>query len=147
MANQMSLLGKRIFIVEDNASNSTIMKVLLHAAGAIVYNDRYAINTVARIHEAGKIDLIIMDLMLSKGQSGYDVIDEIRKDPELARIPAVVVSASDPELEMNRARDKGFQGYIPKPINNSTFAKLIASVINGQPVWGDDFNQNEYEHF
>jgi CheY-like chemotaxis protein len=144
MFTSTSLIGKRIFIVEDNASNSTIMRVLLQAVGAIVYNDRFAINTVERIHEAGKIDLILMDLMLSKGQSGYDVFDEIRKDPELAKIPAIIVSASDPALEMNRARDKGFNGYISKPINNQTFARIIASVIEGQTVWGDDFNEFEF---
>ncbi len=55
-----TLLGRRIFIVEDNASNSTIMKVLLQAAGAVVYNDRFAINTVERMRDAGHIDLIII---------------------------------------------------------------------------------------
>lgn len=146
MNPSVTLIGKRIFIVEDNASNSTIMKILLQVAGAVVYNDRFAINTVERMREAGKIDLIIMDLMLSKGVSGYDVWDEIRKYPEFAHIPAIVVSASDPALEMNKARDKGFSGYIPKPINNQTFSRMIASVIEGHPVWGDDFDEHEIEY-
>lgn len=142
-----TLLGKRIFIVEDNASNSTIMKVLLQAAGAVVYNDRFAINTVERIRDAGHIDLIIMDLMLANGQSGYNIIEQIRQDPQFAHIPAVVVSASDPTIEMNKARDSGFQGYIPKPINNYSFAKIIASIIDGKQVWGDDFSEHEYQSY
>ncbi len=142
--SNMNLLKKRIFIVEDNASNSTIMKILLQASGAVVFNDRFAINTLERIHDAGAIDLIIMDLMLSNHVSGYDVYDQIKQDPTLSAIPAVVVSASDPALELNKARNKGFVGYITKPINNQTFSRMIASILEGKQVWADDFS--EFEH-
>ncbi|MBC7871810.1 MAG: response regulator [Chitinophagaceae bacterium] len=134
----MYLKGKNIFIVEDNLSNSTIMKVILQASGAKVFHDRTTIDTVARMKEAGHVDLVIMDLMLSNGLTGYDVFEKLKADPQLCTIPAIVVSASDPALEMNKARTKGFAGYIAKPINNYTFAKHIAAVLDGQQIWGDD---------
>lgn len=145
MMKNLTLFKKRIFIVEDNPSNSTIMKILLQAAGAVVYNDRFAINTLERIRDAGTIDLIIMDLMLANHVSGYDVYSLIQQDPQLAKIPVVIVSASDPALELNKARDKGFMGYITKPINNLTFAKIIATVLQGKSVWAGDFDEFEYQ--
>ncbi len=139
-----NVAGKRIFIVEDNAGNGTIMKILLQAAGATVYVDRFAINTLQRIQEADKIDIILMDLMLPNGVTGYDIYDQLQLHPEFARIPVVVVSASDPAMEMNRARAKGFRGYISKPINNISFAKMVGAVLEGHTVWGDEFNEYNY---
>lgn len=143
--SNMNLLKKRIFIVEDNANNSTIMKILLQTSGAVVFNDRFAVNTLERIHDAGTIDLIIMDLMLPNQVSGYDIYDQIKQDPVLSAIPVVMVSASDPALELNKARSKGFVGYITKPINNQTFSRMIASILDGKQVWADDFNEFEYQ--
>ncbi|MCU0481258.1 MAG: response regulator [Anaerolineae bacterium] len=140
----MSVAGKRIFIVEDNAGNGTIMKILLQAAGAKVFVDRFAINTLQRIHEAENIDIILMDLMLPNGVTGYDIYDQLQTNPEFAHIPVVVVSASDPAIEMNKARAKGFRGYIPKPINNQHFAKMIGAILEGHTVWGEEFNEYDY---
>lgn len=134
----MNLTGKHVFIVEDNMQNSVIMKVLLEASGAKVSQDRFGINTITRMKEAEPIDLVILDLMLAQGRSGYDVFDEMQIDPELAKIPVVVVSASDPALEMNRARQKGLQGFISKPIQNHTFSRNIAAVLRGEQVWDDE---------
>ncbi len=135
----MHLIGKRFFIVEDNLSNSTIMKIMLEASGAKVFFDRWCVNTPSRIRDAGHIDLIIMDLMLPNGLTGYDVYELVKQDPELAHIPAIVVSASDPALELKKARQHGFRGYISKPINNHTFARTIARILEGEQVWADDF--------
>ena len=134
----MHLRGKYIFVVEDNITNATIMKLILQAAGAKVLHDSWCIDTPKRIKSAGHIDLILMDLMLPNGLTGYDVFDQLQKDPQLSTIPAVVVSASDASLEIRKARQKGFVGYISKPINNQTFARLIASVLDGHEVWDDE---------
>lgn len=139
-----NVAGKRIFIVEDNAGNGTIMKILLQAAGATVYVDRFAINTLQRIQEADKIDIILMDLMLPNGVTGYDIYDQLQANPDFSHIPVIVVSASDPALEMNKARAKGFRGYISKPINNLSFAKMVGAVLEGHTVWGDEFNEYNY---
>lgn len=140
----MTIAGKRIFIVEDNAGNGTIMKILLEAAGAKVYVDRFAINTLQRIHEADKIDIILLDLMLSNGMTGYDIFDNLRQDPDLRNIPVILVTAADPAIEMNKARAKGFHGFISKPINNISFAKMVGAVLQGYTVWGDGFNEHQY---
>ena len=137
----MVLTGKCIFIIEDNVTNATIMKVILQANGAKVFIDRWGRDPLARIREVGQVDLIIMDLMLQHGVSGYEVFDVLRTDPTLAKIPVVIVSASDPALELNKARQKGFCGYISKPIDNLTFARTVASIIEGKSVWADDFSQ------
>lgn len=125
-------------MVEDNVANAGIILTTLQLSGATTHYDRWGTHTLMRIKELGKIDLILMDLMLANGMSGYDVYDRIRADPALCHIPAVVVSASDATIEMEKARQHGFAGYISKPIHYATFAQSIARILEGEEVWADD---------
>ena len=135
----MLLSNKHIFIVEDNAANAGIMLTALQIQGATTYFDRWGTHTTMRLLQLPQIDLILMDLMLANGLSGYDVFDQIKQAPALSGIPIVIVSASDANVEMSKAREKGFAGYISKPIDFITFPKSIASILNGVAVWADDF--------
>jgi hypothetical protein len=47
----------------------------------------------------------------------------------------VIVSAADPVLEMDKARQMGFSGFIGKPVRLNTFGHYVASVIEGERVW------------
>jgi two-component system cell cycle response regulator DivK len=135
----MQLSGKRIFVMEDDATNLAIIAVTLKKQGATVIQDAWNSGSVEMLTKYLPIDVILMDLMLRGGRSGYDIIDQIRAQPELADIPIVIVSASNASSEMNRARQKGCQGYIEKPIDYQTFPRAIARVIEGQEIWGSDY--------
>ena len=135
----LELQDKHIFIVEDNAANAGIMMTTLQMAGAFTRFDRWGRDTIIRIKSDKHVDLILMDLMLPNGLTGYDVYDELQKEPELSDIPVVIVSASDANIEMNKARQKGFAGYICKPISFATFPRIIAAILKGEEFWGEDF--------
>lgn len=130
--------GKRVFIVEDDPSNMAIMAVSLRQEGALVIQDPWNSDTINRIREMLPVDIILLDLMLRRGVSGYDIYAQIVDQPDLAKIPVVVVSASDPSLEMARARDLGMAGYIAKPIRRRSFVDCVAAVMKGQTVWASD---------
>lgn len=134
----MLLSGKHIYIVEDDSRNRAVMLTILQQNGAKTSFDQWGQQTLERIKSHDKIDLILMDLMLPHGLTGYDVFAQLQADKELAAIPVVIVSASDPALEMNKARKLGFRGYITKPIQYHTFAKAIAAIIEGEQVWLDE---------
>lgn len=132
----MLLEGKRVFVVEDDARNMAIIAVTLKKHGAIVIQDAWNSGSVNLLKNHMPIDIVLMDLMLRGGRSGYDIIDEIYAEPDLTNIPIVVVSASNASAEMNRAREKGCRGYIEKPIDYHGFPKALAAVIDGAEVWG-----------
>ncbi len=134
----MLLEGRRIFVVEDDPVNMAVIAVALKEQGAIVAQDPWNADTLHRIKEMLPIDLILLDLMLRYGVSGYDIFDQVRQDPEVAGIPIVAVTASDPGVEMARARDRGFAGYITKPVRRHSLARMVASVLDGTPVWAEE---------
>jgi CheY-like chemotaxis protein len=129
------LEGKRIFIVEDDVTNLAIASVLLKQEGAIVGFERWGVNTLNTLRLMVPIHVILLDLNLEHGVSGFDVFDRIRADPQFADIPIVAVSALDPSLAMPTARKKGFTGFISKPIDFIQFAAQIATIVRGEQVW------------
>jgi CheY-like chemotaxis protein len=134
----MDLLeNKRIFVVEDNATNLAIISSILRRNGATVFYDRWGHKTVQKMLKIGNFDIILLDLMFPTGITGYDVYDVIQATPELVDIPVAIVSAADPTSEMPKVRSKGMQGFISKPIDHRSFPTMIATILEGTPVWGE----------
>ncbi len=132
----MSLKGKRIFYVEDDVGNKAVAQLILEMAGVLFAFERWGTeNTIAKLRAFMPVDLIMLDLMLAHQVSGYDVFEAIRREPEFGHIPIVAVSAADPSVEIPKARDKGFAGFIGKPISLRLFPRQIAELINGGQVW------------
>src|SRR5688572_16178007 len=109
----MLLKDRRIFVVEDDAVNLSIITYLLRMHGATAIQDRWGVKALALMRDSLPLDLVLLDLNFPNGVSGFDILEELKADPELSLIPVVAVSAS---CEMNKARNSGFSGYIGKPI-------------------------------
>jgi CheY-like chemotaxis protein len=133
------LKDKRVYIVEDSPMNIIIMQRILEQHGATVFKDAWGFFAVEKIQQLMPIDLVLLDLMLPCGMSGFDIFDKIKIHPDLVPIPIVIVTASDPNLEMKKARDKGFNGFIQKPLDQETFPRMLNAILGGQFVWADDF--------
>ncbi len=131
---KQKLHGKRIFIAEDNAMNRVVYTMALRISGALLEFDRWGRETMWRI-QGFNPDLIVLDLMLSKGASGYDVFEEIRKDSSYDHIPIVAISASEPAVALPKCRQMGFSGFIAKPIEEHLLADQMVRLIAGEQVW------------
>ena len=132
----MNLKGKHVFVVEDDVINLAIITTILQRYGATVYYDVWGANTVSQMRVVPQLDIVLLDLMLQRTKlSGYTVYDQIRSDPQLKAIPVVLVTAADSDLELPVARQKGFNGYISKPIDRAQFGQQVADVIEGKEIW------------
>jgi two-component system cell cycle response regulator DivK len=131
----MLLDHKRIFIVEDNLQNRIIFQLTLSRHGADLSFEPWGSRTLLHLQALSKIDLIILDLMLANGISGFDIFDQIRARPELDRVPVIAVSAIDPSFAIPKARKQGFSGFIAKPIDQDIFPRQLAAVLDGEKVW------------
>lgn len=129
------LAEKRIFIVEDNAQNRVIYQIMLTRHGARVEFDRWGRDTLMKMKALEQFDLIILDLMLPNGDSGYDIFKSIRAISEFDNIPIVAVSAAEPSIAMAKTQALGFSGFIAKPINDDLFPRQLRKLIDGEKVW------------
>lgn len=123
-------------MVEDNQGNAAIIQMLLEQSHARVFRGRWGgQETLDLLKKYCPIDLILMDLMLPNGITGFDVFDMIREQADMINIPIIAVSASDPSAVLPKVRDKGFTGFIAKPIDFTSFADQILAVLNGTDRW------------
>lgn len=137
MSESMLLLeGRKIFILEDDVNNLAVITSMLRRYGATIFFDSWGVETARTIKAFMPVDVILLDIHLPNNVTGYEVFDQIKSIPELADVPIVAVTASDPDREMKKAKEKGFNGYISKPIRTKTFIRSLLAILNGEEVWG-----------
>ena len=95
LQSMTNLNQKRVFVIEDNLENRVITQLTLGLKGVRLEFDRFGRDTLSKLRNFGKVDLILLDLMFPNGVTGYDIFDIIRADAAFAHIPIVAVSASD----------------------------------------------------
>ena len=72
-------------------------------------------------------DLILLDLNLPK-KSGREVLEEIKADPNLKRIPIVVLTTSESEDDIQRVYNLNANCFITKPVDLEQFTKVVRSI-------------------
>jgi CheY-like chemotaxis protein len=72
-------------------------------------------------------DLVLLDLNLPR-RSGREVLEEMKRDPDLSSMPVAVVTASDAERDACRSLELGAVGYMTKPIDFRQLATVVRSV-------------------
>jgi CheY-like chemotaxis protein len=130
----MLLENKKIFVVEDNARNRIIFNILLSKHGAVVEFDSWGGDALWRLKDYS-VDLIILDLMLFAGISGYTIYEQLRNLPAHAKTPIVAVSAADPSVAIPKTKKMGFAGFIAKPIDDELFPNQLVRILTGECVW------------
>jgi two-component system, chemotaxis family, response regulator Rcp1 len=72
-------------------------------------------------------DLILLDLNLPK-RGGREVLAEIKADPELRRIPVVILTVSKAEEDVLKSYNLHANCYITKPVNLDQFLTVVQSI-------------------
>lgn len=75
----------------------------------------------------GERRLILLDLNMPR-MNGIEFLAELRRDPELAPTPVVVLTTSNNDRDRVQAYDFNVAGYLLKPVTFSDFAELMAAL-------------------
>lgn len=125
-----------ILVVEDNKASSDLMAYLLRAAGNTVMTCTDGADAIA-IAGHDHPQVIVMDLQLER-MSGLEAAAVLAADAELKAIPRIAVTAYAMVGDRDRVLKAGFQGYIAKPIEPTTFAAQIkAFIVPAAPAQSD----------
>jgi len=117
----------RILIVDDNALNLELAQDVLEMSGFEVKTADSGAEGVAKAREM-QPDLVLMDLRMP-GMSGREAMRVLHDDAATCHIPVAVLTASAMKGEQKRLLQQGFDAYIQKPIDPSTFADEVRSLL------------------
>ena len=112
-----------VLVVEDEPDNRLLIGMVLRGEGYEVVEAEDGVVGLARAREIHP-DLVLLDVMMP-GLNGFEVHERLQADPELRRIPVVMLTALAQRTEVERAVRHGVQGYVTKPFEP---ADLLAAV-------------------
>lgn len=116
-----------ILLVDDTPGNRALGTKLLRAAGHEVLTAESAAAGIALARERLP-DLVLMDLGLPD-MDGWQALREIRADDRAAGLRVVAFTAHAMLGDRERALERGFDGYLSKPIDFSTFADSVGGFL------------------
>lgn len=124
-----------LLLVEDNPGDVRLTREALRECD-VPYNLNVVpdgVEAVAFLRLEGKYadvprpDVILLDLNLPK-KDGREVLAVVKSDPDLKRIPVVVLTSSEAENDILRTYDLHANCYVTKPVDLDQFIQVVQSI-------------------
>lgn len=131
-ARRMATAPRRIIaVVEDNPDNRLLLRALLASRYDLIECEtgEEAVEALTRRVPG----VILMDISLPGGD-GVETLSRLRRDPALAAVPAVAVTAHAMAGDRERYLAAGFDDYISKPIVDETALLHLVDRLAGDPA-------------
>jgi CheY-like chemotaxis protein len=121
-----------VLLVEDDPGDVVLIKEAFEfnkVRNALhVVND--GVEAIDFLHRRGayadvpRPDLVLLDLNLPR-KDGREVLEEVKADPDLRRIPVVVLTTSEAEEDILRSYDLHANAYVTKPVDFDRFIEVV----------------------
>ena len=116
-----------ILIVDDSPSEAALMTNVVQKLGhhaQTVSDGEKCIATARTLKPA----LILLDVVMPN-MDGFNVCRKIKKDPELAHTPVIMVTSKTQDSDKFWAERQGANGYVTKPFTPDSLAAAIKTVL------------------
>ena len=118
-----------ILVVDDSTTNIVLLESIFEDKG-------YIINTALNVPDAvlsmskNLPDLILLDLLIPK-ISGFEFLEQLRKDDKLKNIPVIVISALTDDESIGRIRNHEIVEFVSKPVDIANLLTLVEKTLTG----------------
>ncbi|MFX0113353.1 MAG: ADP-ribosylation factor-like protein [Candidatus Hodarchaeota archaeon] len=125
---------KRILLVEDNVDHAFLLERVSQRYYGDALQFKSVPNATLALKELENLEndlmphLILLDLRLPD-VDGMDLLARLKQTPDFARVPVVVVTASDKPDEIAKAYSLGAMGFVQKPTTFGEYAEKIHAVL------------------
>jgi DNA-binding response OmpR family regulator len=116
-----------VVIVEDEPAAAELFAEMMRVSGFKVFHTSSSTKAVDLI--ANELpDLVLLDVMMP-GVSGLEVVRFIRREPHLAHIPVIIVSAKTTKEDIQEGLEAGANIYLTKPVSFGDLEGAIRQVL------------------
>jgi PAS domain S-box-containing protein len=131
---EVALEGRRVLVVDDNATNRTILEHHITRGGmhsAAAADGPTALGMLRQTSQQGApYDIVVLDLEMP-GMDGLDVARAIRADPALASTRLVLLASATPRERGELARRVAIDAFLTKPVRPVQLYTCLATVLAG----------------
>lgn len=131
----------QILLVEDNEGDVRLIKEAFNESNiektfCVAKDGEEALNYLfKRGNYAGceKPDIIFLDINLPK-KNGFEVLEKIKNDPDLKRIPVIMLSSSSSEDHISKSYELSANCYVTKPVDFDEYTEIVKTI---EDFWFD----------
>ena len=126
------LAGKRLLIVDDNATNRQILMLQAQSWGMNACTAESGFEALELCSEGREFDMAILDMQMP-GMDGLTLGAEIHKLPARQKLPLIMLtSIGRPETSDGASVD--FAAFLTKPVKQSHLYNVLLHIMGGQPI-------------
>jgi DNA-binding response OmpR family regulator len=124
--------GKKIVVVDDEPFIVEMITMFFELKGYTVHGANTGTEGLILV-QVEKPDVLLLDLMLPDIE-GFEVAAQLRKTPEFAQLPIVIISARTESESKKRAADAGANAYQTKPLKMPEVLAEVERVMAAPPA-------------
>ncbi|MBE2219161.1 MAG: response regulator [Ignavibacteria bacterium] len=125
----------QVLLVEDNEGDVRLVKEAFNESKidkvfSVAKDGEEALNYLYRrgkYAESVRPDIILLDINLPK-KNGFEVLESIKKDDDLKRIPVIMLSSSSSEDHISKSYDLNANCYVTKPVDFDEYTQTVKTI-------------------
>ena len=122
---------KTVMIIEDEEDAAELFAEMMRVSGYRVVKTSKSVPAI-EIMTAEKPDVILLDIMMPE-VSGLDILRAMRRDPALANIPVVIITAKGMPADIKNGMEAGASTYLTKPVGFLDLKEAVERAL-GRPT-------------
>lgn len=116
-----------VLVVDDTPSQLELVSKYLRDSGYAVIGASDAKDGMSKALEY-KPDLVITDVVMP-GMSGFELCRSLKKNPDTEKLPIIICSSKNQELDRLWALKQGADAYVTKPFTREQLIRAVKSVV------------------
>jgi CheY-like chemotaxis protein len=118
------LAGKKVLIVDDDMRNIFALSTVLEEHDMVIVSADNGRDAIRILREDPRVDIVLMDIMMPE-MDGMETMREIRKVPELKKLPIVAVTAKAMKGDREKCIEAGAWDYLSKPVDSQQLLAVL----------------------
>jgi len=118
------LAGRKVLIVDDDMRNIFALSTVLEEHDMAIVSADNGRDAIRLLQEDSGVDIVLMDIMMPE-MDGMETMREIRKVPELKKLPIVAVTAKAMKGDREKCIEAGAWDYLSKPVDTEQLLAVL----------------------
>jgi DNA-binding response OmpR family regulator len=118
---------KTVLIIEDEEDAAELFAEMMRVSGFRVIKTSHSAPAIAMM-TVDKPDLVLLDIMMPE-VSGLDILRQMRREPYLANIPVIVVTAKGMPADIKNGMEAGANTYLTKPVGFQELKEAVERTL------------------
>ncbi|HKB04987.1 MAG TPA: response regulator, partial [Gemmataceae bacterium] len=118
------LAGRKVLIVDDDMRNIFALSTVLEEHDMRIVSADNGRDAIRILREDPEVDIVLMDIMMPE-MDGMETMREIRKVPELKKLPIVAVTAKAMKGDREKCIEAGAWDYLSKPVDSQQLLAVL----------------------